>query len=692
MKKLLAPDHIQAPVADSIPVEDTRHGIRRTDDYAWIKDPGYPDVTDEKILSHLKAENTYFNAVMEPHRDLTDTIFEELKSRIQEDEESVPWTDGAYEYRWAFDAGAQYRTWYRRKTSGGAWSVFLDETVEADGKEFFRLGDWAISPDNRLLAFTADTNGSERFTLTVRDLETGEVLTAAAAQETSGELVWQADSKAIAFVKVSKEWRPYLVCALDIKTGAITDVFEEKDTGYFVHIGLTSDRAYMIIRTADHVTAENWYIGTDSLSGSKQCLATRHAGHDYYADHGTDGFYLRSNRDHKNFSIYTAGGADDAWQVFLDGSDTLYIHGMKPFAEFVAVQAREDGLDQIRLLKGPETRGIRETSFLTFPEDVFEAAIGHNPMFNQTHVRVTYTSMITPQSVYDYTVSSGVMTLRKQKILPGGYDAKDYRTSRIMVPVRDGATVPVSIVHHKDWEKGRDAPLHLYGYGAYGIGMSPSFSSARISLLDRGFAYAIAHIRGGDEMGYHWYESGKLEQRTNSFNDFVDVARHLISEGYVQAGHMTISGGSAGGELMGAVLNQAAEIFAGAVLHVPFVDVLNTMLDESLPLTPLEWPEWGNPVADKGAYDLIASYCPYSNIVCKDYPPQLITGGLNDPRVTYWEPAKWAAKMRAQNTAGTLVTMKMNMGAGHGGKSGRFDSLLEIAEEYTFLLMCAEKA
>lgn len=327
---------------------------------------------------------------------------------------------------------------------------------------------------------------------------------------------------------------------------------------------------------------------------------------------------------------------------------------------------------------------------IEMPECVFEVALGHNTEVNQGFIRLDYNSMVTPPTVYDYDLTTGELVTRKEQEIPSGYDKTSYTSERLMITARDGTRVPVSIVHHKDWQKNTGNPIHLYGYGAYGLGMSPSFSAARLSLLDRGFAYAIAHIRGGDEMGYSWYEDGKLKKRTNTFNDFVDAAKALTEQGFAKKGRITISGGSAGGELMGAVVNQAPDLFAGAVLHVPFVDVLNTMLDDSLPLTPIEWPEWGNPLADKNAYESIASYCPYQHIEGKDYPPMMVTGGLNDPRVTYWEPAKWTAKLRATKTGDSLLIMKINMGAGHGGKSGRFERIHETAEEYSFLLMSCE--
>ncbi|NVJ69456.1 MAG: S9 family peptidase [Alphaproteobacteria bacterium] len=678
---LKAPQKPEAPKAAKKPYQATHHGITFDDPYFWLKDPGYPDVKDEEILDYLKRENTYFESVMNEHKPLTDALFEEIKGRVKEDDESVPWFDGAFEYRWAFAKGAEYRAWYRRPREGGDWATLLDENAEAEGQEFFKLGGMAVSPCGRYLAFSSDTNGSERFTVRVRDLESGDLL-ADEILETSGELVWATDGSGFFYVKVSREWRPYLVNFHALGADDDRKVFEEENTSFFVHIRRTSSRSHLVIRTADHVTAENHVLALDDLSAEPQMIRARETGHDYTVDHdGAGHFYIRSNGEQKNFSIYMAAETNPAdWQLLLAGDDKLYLTGMQSFDGFLAVEEKQDGLDQIRLLFTDGT-----SRHIEMPEPVYEVGLGTNAEFSQRHVRLGYSSLVTPPSVFDYDLTSESLTLRKEQEIPSGYDKNGYASERLMVTVRDGVQVPVSLVYKKGWQKG--AQLHLYGYGAYGLGMSPSFSSARLSLLDRGFAYAIAHIRGGDELGYGWYEDGKLEKRTNTFNDFVDVARYLESEGYAAKGGISISGGSAGGELMGAVTNQAPELFKAVVLHVPFVDVLNTMLDADLPLTPIEWPEWGNPIEDRAAFETIQSYCPYTNIEAKEYPPMLVTGGLNDPRVTYWEPAKWTAKLRDMKTDDNLLMMKINMGAGHGGKSGRFERFHEVAEEYTFLLM-----
>ena len=685
---LKADKALKAPVAKQKPYSASHHGYTFEDPYFWLKDPGYPEVKDKEILAYLREENAYFEATMKSKKGLTQQLFEEIKARIKEDDEGVPWQDGEYAYKWAFGKGAQYRTWYWRPRSkeDAPWSVLLDEVKEAEGKAFFKLGDFSVSPCGRYLAYSADTNGSERFTVRIRDLEKGDdVFLPDTVEETSGEIVWSSDSSGFFYVKVSKEWRPYLVYFHTLGTPEDKKIFQEQDSSFFVGIGRTSSRKYLIIRSADHVTAENHLLSLKNIDEKPQLIAARKSKHDYYVDHGSEGFYIRSNKAHKNFCIYHASADTlgiQQWMLILEGNDQLYITGHQAFSGFLAVEEKLDGLDQIRLLQPDGS-----SEHLKMPEEVYTVSLGNNPEYTQKHIRLGYTSLVTPPAVYDYILDSKELQVRKEQEIPSGYDKSQYDSQRLMVEARDGARIPVSLVYRKDWKQDASAPLHLYGYGAYGMGMSPSFSSSRLSLLDRGFCYAIAHIRGGDELGYGWYEAGKLERRTNTFNDFVDVARYLQEEGYAAKGGISISGGSAGGELMGAVVNQAPELFKGVVMHVPFVDVLNTMLDGDLPLTPIEWPEWGNPIEDKAAYDNIASYCPYSNLEAKNYPPMLVTGGLNDPRVTYWEPAKWTAKLRKIKTDDHLLMMKINMGAGHGGKSGRFERFQETAEEYTFLLM-----
>lgn len=698
---LIAPSDIVTPVATQKAHSFSHHGDTVEDPYYWLKDPRYPEVTDKAVLAYLEAENTYYEAVTAGDKTFTEQLFNEIKGRIREDEEGVPYQDGAYDFRWAFTKGKQYRTWYYRPRtsnpfSGEGWQVLFDENKAAEGLEYFRLGTLSVSPDGRYLAVSHDSNGSERFTIKINDLKAGSWCEET-VEETSGEVCWAAESDAFFYVKVSQEWRPYCVLAHALEGGADDmEVYEESDSSFFVHIGQTTSNQYLIIRSADHVTAENRILPLKNVRESIKkgqfspvLAAKRRENHDYSIDHAGSRFVIRSNRNHQNYGIFTSddSAVEEGWVEHLSGTATRYIHGMQAFDNFIVVEDRIDGLDQITLL-------LPDSSARQIPmqEAVYEVGLSTNPEARQNFVRLGFSSLLTPPTVMDVPISQtgqpSEPIVRKVQEIPSGYDRSHYQSERLMVTARDGTKVPVSLVYKADWKKTGGAPLHLYGYGAYGLGMSPSFSAARLSLLDRGFVYAIAHIRGGDELGKGWYESGKLEQRTNTFNDFVDIARALTDQGYAAQGGISISGGSAGGELMGAAVNQAPELFAGAVLHVPFVDVLNTMLDADLPLTPIEWPEWGNPIEDADAYATIKSYCPYTNIEAKAYPPMFVTGGLNDPRVTYWEPAKWTAKLRALKTDQNLLIMKINMGAGHGGKSGRFERYREVAEEYMFVLKC----
>lgn len=719
---LKAPKNLIPPTAPTKPHTFSHHGDTVSDPYYWLKDPGYPDVTDEGILGYLKAENDYYEAVTKGDKSQIDALFEEIKGRMREDDEGVPYQQGCYDFRWAFTPGKQYRTWYYRpRTSdpfaGDNWDVLFDENIAAEGLEYFKLGIISISPDGRFMATSADTNGSERYTITVKDLTTGEMLLDTLA-EVSGELVWAQDSQTFFYVKVSKEWRPYQVRGHVLGTDSNGEhdpiVFEESSSSFFIHIHGTSSEDYMVIRCADHVTAENHVLDLKNpdliqkkggliqknasstlIFDSKNliCASPRRENHDYSIDHAAIGFVIRSNKNHMNYGVFFADDVyEKSWLEQLTGDETRYIRGVEAFDTFAAVEDRIDGLDQITILS-PDGSACQ----IPMDEAVYEVGLANNTESGQAFIRLGFSSLLTPPTVLDVPVSlgSGKVSLadpvvRKVQEIPSGYDRSNYRSERLMVTARDGARVPVSLVYRADWQKNTSAPMHLYGYGAYGLGMSPSFSAPRLSLLDRGFIYAIAHVRGGDELGKGWYESGKLGARTNTFNDFVDVAKSLNNQGYAAKGGISISGGSAGGELMGAVLNQAPELFNGAVLHVPFVDVLNTMLDAGLPLTPIEWPEWGNPIEDAEAYQNIKSYCPYTNMEAKVYPPMFVTGGLNDPRVTYWEPAKWTAKMRALKTDDNLLMMKINMGAGHGGKSGRFERYYEVAEEYMFLMNCTK--
>lgn len=679
----MTPDpKLSPPLAAVRPHLADWHGETLSDPWAWLRDPGYPQVDDPDVLAYLQAENAYFEANMAPVAALRDTIFEELKGRVQQDDASVPVRNGEFEYWWRFEPGDQYRTWLRRPVAGGDDQLLLAEPLLAAGKDYFRLSGTAISPDSRLLAYAFDDNGSERFRLVVRDLASGaeEIVT----DKSVGVPAWSADSQSLAWTEVNENWRRIRVRLHRLGgTGDDATLYEEtEDKGFGVSVDRSQDGRWFVIATSDHSSSEIRLVPTADPLAPPLLVARRRPDIIYDVDVRGQTLFIRANDTHPNFRIATADIASPGdWRDLIAPSDRDYLRGHAAFASYLAISARHDGLDQVRLRfdDGHET-------VVPFAEASYTAGIGTNLEPDAPLLRLGYASMVTPQTVYDYDVATGALATRKVQQVPSGYDARQYATERLKITARDGTAVPVSIVYKRGYPRDGTGKLHLYGYGAYGIAIPPSFSANRLSLLDRGMAYAIAHIRGGDDMGYQWYLDGKLEKRTNAFTDFVDVARGLAALGWSQEGMISASGGSAGGELMGVVVNSDPGLWRAVVADVPFVDVLNTMLDDSLPLTPGEWPEWGNPITDKAAYDLIKGYSPYDNVMAQDYPPLLVTAGLNDPRVTYWEPAKWVAKLRAHKTDTNILLLKTNMGAGHGGKSGRFAALEEIADEYAFLL------
>ena len=674
-----------APVAQQRPHEFGRHGRTSQDPYHWLRDPGYPNVSDDDILSHLRAENDYLQAFLEGNPALVDTLFDEFKGRIDETDTSVPFIHNGYEYRWTFNAGDDYRTHLRRALPDGPEEVFLDEPALAADHEYFVVGGWTISPDNRLLAYALDTSGDERCTVAIRDLQTGDLLDDTLV-DVQGDLSFSSDGAALVYVELDPDrWFGRRIRAHRIGTPQSDDrvLFEESDDSYFIGFTKTSSREFFLISADRGETQEMWTLPAD-LSGEPTLMVPRTADFTQRIDHAHGRFHILANDTHKNFRLAVADAENPShenWQTVVDGDDGVHWLDIQTFDSFLALKSRDRGEDRVHIRTYDDTSRAIE-----FPSAVGVASIDQNAEFDQAHLRVRYESMVTPQTIYDVDVATLSLTSRKVAHIPSGYDEAQYRTERIMAPARDGAEIPVSIVMHRDWKQDGTHPLWLYGYGAYGITVPASFSTERLSALDRGFAVAIAHIRGGAMMGYPWYLDGKLDKRTNTFNDFVDAARHLIAEGYVQEGNISASGRSAGGELMGAVTLQAPDLWRSVNLGVPFVDVLATMLDASLPLTPPEWSEWGNPIESAEVYDLIAGYSPYDNIEAREYPPMFVSGGLNDPRVTYWEPAKWTARMRELKTDSNLLVMRMNMGAGHFANSGRYGRLRDLAEEYAFML------
>ena len=676
------------PIADQRPHAFTHHGITVQDPYHWLKDQSYPKVDDEDILAYLNAENEYSEHNLAPLQPKIEAMFLEMKGRLDLRDESVPVKLGNFLYQSRYDGEAQYRTHLRwpvglENPSDSEKQVILDTADLAEEYDYFRLGDFSISQHERLLAYATDTNGSERFTIQIRDLDSG-VLLDDTVRETIGSIVWSSDNKGFFYQAVDEHWRPDRVKYHLLGTDPAQDpeIYHESDPAFFVEMNASRSREFLLISAGTHVTSEVRFLPLSDVNEKPILISERTQDHEYSVDHCGDLFFILTNDTHKNFRLVKTSVSKpepENWESVIEGSDDRYLRGHSCFEFGVVLALREQGLAQVEIL-GLDGNIVR----VPFEEPIYHAYPFDNPEFKTPSLRLQFTSLVTPDTVYDYALEERTLQLRKVRSIPSGYDRSLYTSDRLWITARDGVSVPVSMVYRRDVNT-QEAPLYLYGYGAYGHASEPRFSTTRLSLLDRGYVFAIAHIRGGNELGYHWYEAGKLERRTNTFNDFVDVARGLIELGYSRPGKIAIAGGSAGGELVGAAVNLAPELWGSAVLRVPFVDVLNTMLDESLPLTPIEWPEWGNPITDKQAFEYIQSYSPYDQLAPIVYPPMLVTAGLNDPRVTYWEPAKYVAKLRSLNQGDNLILLKTEMGAGHGGKSGRFDFMREVAEEYVFI-------
>lgn len=674
------------PVAAKRPQSATHHGITLHDDYAWLRDPGYPKVEDAEILAHLEAENAWFEARMAPHAELVEKLFQEFKGRIKEDDSSVPQRYGDFLYWVKFEEGAQYPQHYRRPVGapedGSADQLLLDEVALAEGHEYFVLGQYAVTRDGSLLAYATDTDGSERYTVRVKDLTTGELLPDA-IPETLGNIEWVEGNGALVYGHANEHWRTESIRLHRLGTPVESDIelYHEDDDGFRAEASLSAQEDWLIIATGDHETSEVRLVPAADPTAEPILVRAREAGVEYDVDVRDGTVWVHTNDEHMNFRLATAPlETPGAWKTAIAGSDSFYLSGFALFAGFLVSEGRLDGLDQIRLHDYADLA----PKPIQFPEASYVAGLGDNPEYDVETLRLSYQSMVTPGSVYDYDVATGKLELLKRQEIPSGYFATLYTTERLRIRARDGTVIPVSVMQRRDRRPG--GPLQLYAYGAYGHAYPPGFSITRLSLINRGMAFAIAHIRGGDDMGRGWYLAGKRTARWNTFTDFVDVAEGLVERGYTSKGRISISGGSAGGQLMGVVANTNPELWGAVVADVPFVDCLNTMLDESLPLTPGEWPEWGDPVRSKQAFAYIMSYSPYDQVAAQNYPPMLVTGGLNDPRVTYWEPAKWVARLRELKTDGNELLLKTNMGAGHGGKSGRFESIREVAEQYAFIL------
>ncbi len=681
------------PIAQRRPHSFTTHGITIADDYAWLKDENWqevlrdPSVLKADIRNYLEAENAYTESVLGHTAALQKRLVKEMRARIKEDDSSVPSPDGPYAYLSKFREGGQHQLFGRIPREGGEADIILDGDELAAEHEYFKFGGSRHSPDHRFQAWSADTKGSEYFSIRVREWETRKDLDDV-VEETDGAVVWSSDASAFFYVKLDDNHRPLQVWRHRLGTRQSDDVlvYEETDAGWFTHIHESSTGRYCVIAGGDHETSEQRLIDLADPNATPRLVAVREEGVQYSVNDRGDQLFILTNADGAiDFKIVTAplhAPERTRWRDLIPYREGIFVLDVELYSGHMVRLERANALPAIviRDLEGGEEHAI------AFDEAAYSLDTMGGYEFETTNLRFSYSSMTTPSEVYDYDMAKRTRILRKRQEIPSGHNPADYVTTRIMAKSYDGAEVPVSILHRRDLKRDGTAPLLLYGYGSYGMAMPASFSANRLSLVDRGFVYAIAHIRGGADKGWGWYLDGKRAKKTNSFDDFIACARALIAERYTSAKRIVAHGGSAGGMLMGAVANRAGELFAGIIAEVPFVDVLNTMLDLSLPLTPPEWPEWGNPAESEADFKTILSYSPYDNIAAKEYPAILAMGGLTDPRVTYWEPAKWVAKLRATMTGGGPVFLRTNMGAGHGGASGRFNRLDEVAIGYAFAL------
>ncbi|MBX9907121.1 MAG: S9 family peptidase [Beijerinckiaceae bacterium] len=678
------------------------HGTMLQDDYAWLRAENWKDVLREPerlpadIKRHLDAENAYCRTVMASTKALQKELVAEMRGRIKEDDSSVPQPDGPFLYYSRYRKGGEHPLICRRPRDGhprkgkDREQVMLDASALARGKDFFDLADAEHSPDHRLLAWSADEAGSELHVIRVRDLATGADLPDR-IEDTTGDIVWARDSRSFAYVALDADHRPSKVLRHRVGTPAAEDelLHDEVDAGMFVDIGATQSGRFLLIKIGDHDTSETMILDLTADAARPVMIAPRQAGRRYDVEHHGDDLLILTNADGaEDFRIVTAPIADPApasWRDLVPHkAGRLILDHVCLRGRMIRLE-REDGLPRIvirDLASGAE-------SSIAFDEEAYGLGLDAGYEFDTDTIRFIYASMARPAETFDYDMASAERTLLKRQEIPSGHDPAAYRVRRVFAKAKDGALVPVSLLHRADLVLDGSAPCLLYGYGSYGSAMSASFRTRPLSLVDRGFVYAIAHVRGGTEKGWGWYLDGKRQNKTNTFTDFIAAAEMLADEGFTARGRIVAEGGSAGGMLMGAVANMAPDLFAGIVAEVPFVDVLNTILDETLPLTPPEWPEWGDPIRDEAAFRMIASYSPYDNVKPQAYPPILAMGGLTDPRVTYWEPAKWVARLRATMTGGGPVLLHTNMDAGHGGAAGRFDSLKETALAYAFAIEAA---
>lgn len=674
-------DIVKPPVAEKQPQILELHGDQRVDNYFWLR-----DIDNPKAIAYLEAENAYTAVMMQHTEALQTKLYNEMLARIKETDLSVPYRKDDYYYYSRTEAGKSYPIYCRKHGNLDApEEVLLDENVLANGHDFFELGVFTVSPNHQILAYSVDTSGCEEFTLFFLDLTTHQLYTEN-IPNTYYSFAWANDNQTGFYTKVDDTNRPYQLFRHILGTPITEDVllYEEPDETYSLYVETTCSQAYILVSLQSTITTEIHYLDANYPSGALQLIHPRITGIEYDVEHHSDYFYIVTNEAATNFKLVKtpiAKAAKENWQTVIPHRDDVMLSGISLFTNYLVIYERKGGLETARV----QNLITNEENSITFPEPTYTFSDGINPEFNTNTLRFHYTSFLTPPSVFDYDMESNQRELKKETEVLGGYDKTQYRSEWLMATAQDGTQVPISIVYKKGIKKDGKNPLLLTGYGAYGYPYFASFSSTQLTLLDRGVIFAIAHIRGGEEMGRKWYESGKFLQKQNTFTDFIACAEYLITEGWTASDRLVITGGSAGGLLMGAVTNMRPDLFKAVVAHVPFVDAVTTILDTSLPLSSQEWEEWGNP-NDKVYYEYMKSYSPYDNVEAKDYPDMLITAGLNDSRVKYWEPAKWTAKLRELKTDNNILLLKTNMDAGHGGASDRYESLREQAFEYAFIL------
>ncbi len=690
---------ISAPHALKETTTHKFHNVTLEDNYAWMRADNWqeifhdPSKLPERIRKHLEAENAYQDAIMSDTTPLQKTLFAEMKGRIKADDSSVPVKDGSYAYASAYEIGAEQPYFYRTSRDGGNKTILLDGEKEAKDKSYFRISSCEHSPNHQNLVWGFDDKGSEYFTLKIRDLHTGNDLTDIITN-TGGYGVWDAQSEGFFYTKVDENHRPSQLFYHKVGTTEDEDILihTEDDAGFFMNVSGSLLDDYIQIEIGDHETSECWLIPAHNPLNKPVCVAPREQGIEYSLVSGGDKFYILTNRDGaKDFKIMTAPinqPTVDYWEDLIAERPETLILSHDVYKDYLIWLERDKGLPRIMI----HHRATGMEHAIAFDEEAYSLGLHGSAEYDTDTIRFTYSSMTTPNQVYDYNMDLRARELLKTQEVPSGHDPENYVTRRLMAPAPDGELIPISILYHRDTKLDGSAPCLLYGYGAYGITIPASFSTSCLSLVDRGFVYAIAHIRGGKDKGFAWYENGKRAFKTNTFTDFIAAADYLDQNNFTSYKHIIAHGGSAGGMLMGAIANMAPDHFGGIIAQVPFVDVLNTMLDDTLPLTPPEWPEWGNPIESEADFNIIHSYSPYENVKPQNYPAIFALAGLTDPRVTYWEPAKWVARLRELKTDDNPVMFKVDMTSGHAGASGRFARLEEVALCYAFALKVTGKA